>query len=76
MTSKAPSQECGILPKDIPLVFDRFFRADESRSEPGAGLGLSLVRAIVQAYRGDIKVSSSKGVGSTFTVVLPREESS
>jgi signal transduction histidine kinase len=40
---------------------------DESRSDPGAGLGLSLVRAIVHAYGGDIKVSSSPGVGSTFT---------
>jgi heavy metal sensor kinase len=66
----------GILPKDIPHVFDRFFRADESRSEPGAGLGLSLVRAIVHAHGGDIKVSSDPGVGSTFTVVLPQEKSS
>jgi len=66
----------GILPKDSPHLFDRFFRADESRSEPGAGLGLSLVRAIVQAHGGDIKVSSSPGVGSSFTVVLPQKNSS
>jgi heavy metal sensor kinase len=62
----------GIATDDIPRIFDRFYRADKSRSEPGAGLGLSLVRAILQAHGGDIKVSSSPGEGSTFTVVLPR----
>jgi heavy metal sensor kinase len=62
----------GISPEEIPHIFDRFFRADKSRSVPGAGLGLSLVRAIVRRHGGEIKVSSSPSVGSTFTVVLPR----
>ncbi len=65
----------GIAADDIPHIFDRFYRADKSRSEPGAGLGLSLVLAIVQAHGGDIQVSSTLGAGSTFTVVLPQERS-
>jgi heavy metal sensor kinase len=65
----------GIAVDDIPRIFDRFYRADKSRSESGAGLGLSLVLAIVQAHGGDIQVKSSLGAGSTFTIVLPRERS-
>jgi heavy metal sensor kinase len=65
----------GIAAHDIPHIFDRFYRADKSRSEPGAGLGLSLVLAIVQAHGGNIQVNSSPGAGSTFTIVLPRERS-
>lgn len=66
----------GIAANDISHIFDRFYRADKSRSEPGAGLGLSLVQAIVQAHGGNIQVKSSPGAGSTFTIVLPRESSS
>jgi heavy metal sensor kinase len=62
----------GIPSNKIPHVFDRFFRVDKSRSVPGAGLGLSLARAIVEKHGGEIKVSSSPGMGSTFTVVLPQ----
>jgi heavy metal sensor kinase len=62
----------GIAADDIPRIFDRFYRADKSRSEPGTGLGLSLVSAIVQAHKGEIQVSSSPGAATTFTVVLPR----
>jgi heavy metal sensor kinase len=65
----------GIAADDIPHIFDRFYRADQSRSEPGAGLGLSLVMAIIQAHGGDIQVKSAPGAGSTFTIVLPRERS-
>jgi len=65
----------GIAANNIPRIFDRFYRADKSRSEPGTGLGLSLVLAIVQAHGGDIEVNSSPGAGSTFTVVLPRGKS-
>jgi len=62
----------GISPDEIPHIFDRFFRADKSRSVPGAGLGLSLVRAIVRRHGGEVQVRSAHGIGSTFTVVLPR----
>jgi heavy metal sensor kinase len=66
----------GISSEDIPHIFDRFFRVDKSRSVPGAGLGLSLVQAIVRRHGGEIKVSSSPGVGSTFKVVLPQTRTS
>ena len=62
----------GIPEKDVSLVFDKFFRADKSRSEPGSGLGLSLARAFVYSLGGSITVASSMGQGSTFTVILPR----
>jgi signal transduction histidine kinase len=61
----------GIMPEQIPHVFDRLYRGDQSRSERGLGLGLSLVRAIVGAHRGQVEVSSTLGVGSLFTVRLP-----
>jgi heavy metal sensor kinase len=66
----------GISSEDIPHIFNRFFRADKSRSVPGAGLGLSLVQAVVRRHGGEIKVTSSPGVGSTFEVVLPQTRTS
>lgn len=61
----------GIAAHEIPRIFRRFYRCDRSRSQPGVGLGLSLVQAIVQAHRGEISVSSVPNAGSTFTVTLP-----
>ncbi len=61
----------GIGAQDLPLIFNRFFRCDESRSLPGTGLGLSLARAVARVHGGDIHVTSRKGRGSTFTVTLP-----
>jgi heavy metal sensor kinase len=61
----------GISERDLPYVFDRFYRCDQSRSEPGIGLGLSLAIAIVRAHGGNITAKSCLGKGSTFTVTLP-----
>jgi heavy metal sensor kinase len=61
----------GISEADLPLIFNRFFRCDESRSLPGTGLGLSLALAVTRAHGGDIQVRSHKGNGSTFSVFLP-----
>jgi len=62
----------GISEKDLPRIFDRFYRCDPSRSQAGIGLGLSLTRAIAQAHGGRIDVTSSPGKGSTFRVALPK----
>jgi signal transduction histidine kinase len=61
----------GMSEADAPLVWDRLYRADASRSARGLGLGLSLVKAIVEAHRGRVELQSVPGQGSTFTVVLP-----
>jgi signal transduction histidine kinase len=61
----------GIPADERARIWDRLFRGDTSRTERGAGLGLSLVRAIVEAHGGAVEVTSEPGRGSTFTVTLP-----
>jgi signal transduction histidine kinase len=65
----------GIRPQDIPHIFDRFYRGDESRSRHrgigGAGLGLAIARGIVQAHEGNIQVQSERGKGTQFTFHIP-----
>jgi signal transduction histidine kinase len=62
----------GIAPQDLPRIFDRFYRADQVRSrDTGFGLGLAIVRQIVEAQGGEIAVESRVGQGSTFTLKLP-----
>jgi signal transduction histidine kinase len=61
----------GIPENELPLIWERLFRGDRSRTERGLGLGLSLVRAIVHAHGGTVAVCSEVGRGSTFTVTLP-----
>jgi signal transduction histidine kinase len=60
----------GIPPNELPRIWDRLYRGDGTRAQPGLGLGLSLVRAVVQAHGGRIGVTSAPGVGTEFTVVL------
>ena len=64
---------CGIDDNDIPYIFERFYRTDKSRnrSTGGAGIGLTITRAIVQLHGGTIHVESKKGVGSLFKVTIP-----
>jgi heavy metal sensor kinase len=64
----------GIPKASLPLVFDRFYRADEARSrdDGGAGLGLSIVKSICSMHGADIEVSSQLGEGSCFRVRFPR----
>jgi two-component system, OmpR family, sensor kinase len=61
----------GISPEDLPHVFQRFYRADKSRSSGNAGLGLAISQAIVTAHGGNIDVISEENAGTTFTVRLP-----
>jgi len=63
----------GIEAADLSRIWERLYRGDQSRSERGLGLGLSLVRAIVEAHGGRATVESTPGHGSRFLVWLPRE---
>jgi signal transduction histidine kinase len=64
----------GISEEQLPLVFDRFYRADAARTEEGVGLGLSIARQIAEAHGGTIEAMSKLGVGSTFVLLLPRQK--
>jgi signal transduction histidine kinase len=61
----------GIPEDELPRIWDRLFRGDASRTERGLGLGLSLVKAVVEAHGGSVTVRSQPGRGSTFVVSLP-----
>lgn len=67
-------QGVGISQEDVPHLFDRFYRVDESRSKsaaPGYGLGLSIAKQIIERHKGTVRVQSKLNEGTTFTVQLP-----
>ncbi len=72
-TIKVSDTGIGILPEDLPHIFERLYRADpaRSRNRGGSGLGLAIVQSIVQEHQGSIQVESTPGKGSTFTMRLP-----
>ncbi len=65
----------GIPETHLPHIFERFYAVDKSRSRRlgGAGLGLSLVKTIIEKHKGKISVASTPGQGTTFTVVIPQQ---
>jgi signal transduction histidine kinase len=63
----------GMDAEDLPRIWDRLYRADKSRSQRGLGLGLSMVKAFVEAHGGTATVTSEPDKGSVFTVTFPRK---
>ena len=63
----------GIAAKDLPYIFERFYRVDKSHSKEigGTGLGLAITRSAVTMHHGTIQVASKEGEGTTFTVRIP-----
>lgn len=73
ITMSVSDSGIGISEADLPRVFDQFYRADQSRARAtgGAGLGLTIVKRLVEAHGGTISVTSEPGEGTTFNVFLP-----
>lgn len=61
----------GIPAKDLPRIFDRFYRGDRARVDRGTGLGLTIAKAIIEDHGGTVHIASEPGVGTTITVTLP-----
>jgi signal transduction histidine kinase len=72
VTISVKDEGAGMDPSDATKIFDRRFQTDQGKSEQGFGLGLSIAREIVEAHGGIITVESEKGIGSTFSVSLPK----
>jgi signal transduction histidine kinase len=62
----------GISENDLPHVFDRFYRADKSRSTEGTGLGLAITKKIIEAHKGNISVKSNVNQGTIFQFDLQK----
>jgi two-component system sensor histidine kinase MprB len=61
----------GIAPADLPLVFDRFYRAPSARGVPGSGLGLSIVRQVAERHGGTVRAEAAPGAGTLIRLWLP-----
>ncbi len=68
---RVADQGHGIAEEDLPHVFDRFYRSSASRTMPGSGLGLSIVRQVAERHGGSVTVAHAPGGGAAFTLTLP-----
>jgi signal transduction histidine kinase len=64
----------GISQKELPKLFERFYRVNEQGNIPGVGLGLSIARELVELHGGHIALSSTPGEGTVFAIYLPHSE--
>lgn len=63
----------GIPEREIPKIFDRFYRIDRTRAKGSSGLGLSIVKSVIDLHGGKIEVKSKLGAGSSFIIYIPRQ---
>lgn len=75
MTVAVADTGIGIAPEDIPRALERFGQIDDSlgRKYEGTGLGLPLSKALMELHGGTLELESARGVGTTVTVIFPRE---
>ena len=75
VTIRVRDSGVGIRPEDLPHIFEPFWQVDRTQRsmDGGTGLGLSVVQRMVELLRGEVTVESQVGVGSTFTVSLPKK---
>ena len=70
-TLTVDDQGPGIEPSDRDQVFERFYRSDESRAMPGSGLGLSIVRQVIERHAGNVRVDETEAGGTRMVLQLP-----
>ena len=74
MTLMASDNGAGVAERDLPRLFERFYRADRARSTRGTGLGLAIVKHIVTSAGGTVEASGAKGVGLTVRCRFPASD--
>ena len=74
LTIEVADSGIGIAPEDLPRIFERFYKVDQSRASVGSGLGLAVVKHTAEAHQGSVRAASGPGRGSVFTLTIPSPE--